>query len=223
MRIVLLSIILLFTYPVEVQAGNADVMQGVKRLEQINKRKPEQSSNYERSKDVLSGRMLDKTNRVVGKLNDIVLDRSGSIEMLDINFDRLRIDAKRLNLNYGQFGIRPASNGYKMSYTDDQIIELVPELLANIETASGRNTNTYSVKKLIGRTVYSRDGRKIAKISDILFDSAGNRAEFALVKMEYKGVRGKKFAIPFSVPSYRGKKISVKNDFADAMIEYAAN
>lgn len=201
-------------------AQSTDYMASLEKLNRINSYRPEQSPRHERSREIFSDRVLDRTNKVVGEVRDLILTRNGSIAHLDVEFDRLRLTTDRLVVNYPQLGIRPVSNGYKMSYTDDQIIELVPELLANIETAAGEDSDSYSLKKIIGSRVRAKDGRKLGKVEDVLFDSLGGRAEFLLVEMTQRSVRGELVAIPFSEARY-GKKIQVKDSFADAMIAYA--
>ena len=223
MRLALILTVFLSTmsFAAPTFAQSASYMRAFEHLEKINSYRPEQSGRHERSRDVLSKRLLDDTNRVVGEIDDVILHRSGAINMLNIDFDRLRLDTGNLFIDYNDLGIRPATNGYKMEYTDDQIKELVPELLANMETASGASENNYSTKKLIGRQIYAKDGRKIGKIEDVLFDANGSHADMLFIAMTQRPVRGEKMAIPFSNASYKGKKITVKNDFADAMIGYA--
>ena len=202
-------------------AQSAGHMRTVEQLEKINSYRPEQSGKHTRSRDVFSKRLLDDTNRVVGEVDDVILHRSGAINMLDIDFNRLRLDTGNLFIDYDDLGIRPVSNGYKMTRTDDQIKEMVPSLLAGMSSASGPKSGNYSAKKLIGRKVYAADGRPLATIKDVLFDSKGTHADMLFVTMNQRPVKGEKFAIPFSKASFRGKKITVKNNFAEAMIDYA--
>ncbi len=221
MRLLFILSIMLFSFSAPVMAENARMTKALQRLEEINSYRPEQSSKHERSKDVLDNRVLDKTNRVVGEVNDVILTRNGSISSLNVNFNRMKLRTSSLYINYSDLGVRPVSNGYKMSYTDDQVAAIVPDILANIETASGKNADTYSTRKIIGRNIYSKNGRKLGKVKDILFDAKGHRAEMLYIVMGYKSVRGEKMAIPFSQASYEGSKINVKDSFADAMIAYA--
>lgn len=195
-------------------------------INKVNSYRPEKSPKHQGSQDILKDRILDSRNRVVGNVNDVILSRNGSIKLIDADFDRLKLGTDQLIINYDDFSIRPVSNGYKMSYTDDQIEEVFPELLANIATASGEGSETaFSLKKIVGADVKAKDGRKLGKVQDVLFDSLGGRAELIFVAMDYKSARGEGAAIPFNVAKYdtdyKSVIATVPNDMADAMIQYA--
>lgn len=219
--LILLTIFCVSSFSAPVLSQSASHIRALNELEKINSYRPEQSNRHTRSRAVFSKRVLDDTNRVVGEVDDVILHRSGAINMLNIDFNRLRLDTGNLFIDFDDLGIRPVSNGYKMSRTDDDIREMVPDLLASMATASGSNSNGYSTKKLLGKKIYARDGRRLATIQDVLFDARGTHADMLFVSMNQKPVRGEKIAIPFSQVSFRGKNLTVKNDFADAMIDFA--
>ncbi len=213
----------MFTFGFETPslAQSSKYIQAFDRLDKINRYRPEQSAKHVANQDILAGRVLDRTNRVVGEVRDVILNRNGGIAMLDVNFNRINLGVDSLMVDYNQFDIRPATNGYKMGRTDDQVTAMLPSLLAATETASGNNADIFSLKKMIGQKVYSRSGKKLGKVEKVLFDASGSRAELLFISMEQRSIRGKKIAIPFAGPSYNSKKINVRNDFADAMIAYA--
>lgn len=191
-------------------------------INDVNRSNPRQSARQERVKEIISDRILDSRNKVVGEVKDVILDRNGAILQLDVEFDRLRLSTDRMIINARQFGVRPVSNGYKLNYTDDQIVEIVPSILANIETASGPGAqDSFSVRKMLGRKVKNRDGKTVGKVSDILFDNLGGRADYLVVAVTASGARGEKVAIPYSRPSYTSSAAILDNAFAEAMIDYA--
>ena len=190
-------------------------------INSINRIKPQQRPDQEGVKELISDRILDSRNKVVGEIKDVILDRNGAISMLDVEFDRLRLGTDRVMINYSQFGIRPVSNGFKLNYTDDQIVELVPAILANIETASGNAADTYSASKMVGRSVKNADGKTIGKVADVLFDRG--RADYLVVAVSAGGARGEKVAVPFSRPTYKGKSITLDDTYAKAVVDYAAD
>ncbi len=197
----------------------------LENLNQINKARPEQSPKFQASKDILNDRILDSTNRVVGEVKDLLLTRSGSIENLNANFNRLKLGTDDLYVSYNDLNIRPVTNGYKMSYTDDQIEEIFPTLLANMASAAGADQDEYSLKKIVGATVKAKDGRTLGKVEDVLFDQLGGRAELLLVSMNYKALRGKTLAVPFSLAKYDASEstlgVTMPDEMAEAMIAYA--
>ena len=223
-RALLAAVVVAAFIPALAQAQNTKGVGYVRALDLINRTndyRPEQSPKHEKSKEIFSDRVIDKTNRVVGEVRDVVLDKNGVIQSLDIDFNRLRLGTDRMMVNYRQLGIRPVSNGYKMSYTDDQIEELVPELLASIDTAAGTDEDVRSLKKIVGQKISAKDGRVLGSVKDVLFDSLGGRAELLFVSMNYRGLRGETLALPFSEADFKKNGFVVKNVMADAMIEYA--
>lgn len=193
----------------------------VNDLSRINAERPEQSRYHKHAKKILGSRVLDKTNRVVGKVNNIILDRSGGIAMMDVNFNRMRLDQDSLIIDYSIMNARPATNGYKLGNTDDQIEAMLPEILNDMATASGERSNTHSLKKLLGRSLYDQDNNKIARIENVLFNSTGSRAEYLFIEMKDGSVRGEKFAIPFAVMRMKKNRLYVSNKYAESMVHYA--
>lgn len=226
MRVILICLLFVIGFNVPVLAkdrirlGDNPYTQNIDELRRINNYRPEQSSRHTKAKKILGSRVLDSTNRVVGEVNNLILDRSGSINMLDVDFNRMRLDVESLMIGYGPMRIRPATNGYKIGQTDDEVKAMLPELLNNMETASGNQSNSLSLKKLLGADLYNQYGDRIARIEDVLFSSTGSRAELLYIQMKEKSVRGEKFAIPFSQIRIKGKRLSVSDKFADTMIHY---
>lgn len=210
---------------VPAHAQDITYLRYLENLNEINSYRPEQSAKHERSEEILNDRILDSTNRVVGEVKDVLLTRSGSIETLNADFNRLKLGTDELFVDYGDLSMRPVSNGYKMSYSDDQIEDLVPALLANMATAAGGDQDSYSLKKLIGAKVKAKDGRTLGNVEDVLFDNLGGRAELLFIEMKYRSARGESLAIPFSLAKYSasGKTIAitVPDQMADAMITHA--
>lgn len=224
MRLMLILLPFFFIVPNPAYSADqksAQLMKAVERIDAINKRRPEQNNRHERAKDVLSARVLDRTNRVIGEVRNVILDRNGTIAFLNIEFNRMQMKIGALEVNYRDLGFQPVTNGYKMSYTDDQIEALAVELLANIETASGPAIDKHSLKALTGKNLHDVKGQKIAIIEDILFDNKGSRAELLLISMQYNSLSGKSFAIPFAELKSQNNILSVRNSFFDAMKLYA--
>ena len=222
----LFTLALMFWGLTPAQAQDAGFNSALQTLIKVNSYRPEKSAKHERSSEVLNDRILDSSNRVVGNVNDVILSRNGSIKLIDTDFDRLKLGTDSLIVSYDDLNIRPVSNGYKMAYTDDQIEEIFPSLLAGIATASGDDSRaSFSLKKLVGASVKARDGRKLGKIEDVLFDSLGGRAELIFVSMTHKSLRGEGVAVPFNVAKYETTSTAVTatvpNFMADAMIEFA--
>lgn len=120
--------------------------------------------------------------------------------------------------------IEPAGNGYKMGFSREQIKELFPILLANINTAAGTEGDIVSMKTLQGASVKSEDGRSLGKVKDVLFSSLGGKAEFLHLNIRHRNIRDEAISIPFDAARYieRGNTVQVivNDDVADAIIAY---
>src|SRR5262249_53000869 len=127
-------------------------------------------------------------------------------------------------LGYGATNVKPASNGYSINFDDDQIADLYPSLLAQVETAAGTQQDTYSLSKLPGMEVWSEDGHRLGTIQNLFFDASGSRAEAVYISMTGDGMNGEPVAIPFgqvqSENVNNAQRLTVSDDMAQAMASY---
>ncbi len=199
-----------------------DIGASTSMLSEINRIAPLQNPEYRRTKEILGRKMLDGKHRVVGTVNDVIFSRNGSIISLLVDFDRLRLDAP-VYLNYNTLEIKPAGNGYEISFHDDDIEKVYPQILAETETAAG-GEDDMSLAKTVGADVLTSDGRAVGRIQDILFGSNGERAEAVYVTLTTGVLQGKSVAVPIKTVTFDGStgktRASVSNEMADAMISY---
>ncbi len=219
-----LAIITLFAFvPFEAGAQGASYNQYLEQLSTLNRVDPNQKPSYDSGNEILKRRIIDNKNKVVGEVRDVILTPNGSISLLSVEFNRLRLRSS-VFLNYAQMNIRPVSNGYALAFDDDQIENIYPELLANIETAAGESSEDFSVRSVVGSTVKSKDGRNIGKVDNVLFGSNGSRAEVLYVAMAYSILRGKKVALPYGSVKFspKGQKteVTVSDEQANAIIDF---
>ena len=194
------------------------------QLSALNRIDPMQNPEFETADDIVGRKIIDRKNKVIGNVDDVIINQNGTISSIQTELDRLRL-GDDINLNYRTLRIRSISNAYALNMDSDEIAELYPQLLANMETASGDNADTFSTRKLIGATLRSKDGRKLGKVDSILFSSNGGLASAVYADMSYGTLRGEKLAVPFraiTFASERGRLNGfVENDVADAMIALA--
>lgn len=190
----------------------------------MNRIQPLQNPEYETSARISARRVTDSKNKVVGEVRDVILNKNGSISSLQIEFDRLGLGTP-VYMDYSANRIDEISNGYALRFEDDQIEELYPSMLAGIETAAGEQQDTFSVQKLKGAAVMTKDGRKIGNVQEVLFNKRGRRAEALLLAMLIGGMRGETLAIPIGMteiePASGKVKATIENKQADAIIDYA--
>jgi sporulation protein YlmC with PRC-barrel domain len=228
LRIVMI-VTALILMPLSVSAQNMGYMEYVEQLNRINHSRPEKNSRHERGTEILTDRLLDRKNQVIGEVRDVILGADGQIEMIDVEFNRLKIGTDRLAVGYDAMQLQPTSNGYKSGFEKDQIIDLFPTLLANITTAAGTESGAVGVQKLQGATIKNMDGRKMGTVNDVIFDTLGGKALYLYVdvKTGFLSGKGESVSIPFDAATYtlKGKvtQVTINNDLATAMAEYSKN
>lgn len=204
----------------------ASYSQALQSLNEINRIPPLQNPNLKDEGEILSRHVLDRTNRIIGEVEDVILTKSGAVETLSVDFDRLRLRGGSIGLNYADMAIRPASNGYIIGFEAVQIEDMYPQILAGIETASGEDAErrSVSVKAIIGAPVRNEKGRKIGAVKHVLFGENGNQAQALFIAMFLGGVGAKDIAVPFNAGKLdlRGTspEILVSDEQADAMNDF---
>ena len=120
--------------------------------------------------------------------------------------------------------IRTAAGSYVLNIDDNQIEELFPVLLNNIDTAAG-NEDVFSMQKLRGASIKTDKGKKFGEVKDILFSNGGSRAMTLYVEMNYKSARGESLAIPFNVAdlSSNGRTVEliITEDEAETILNFS--
>jgi sporulation protein YlmC with PRC-barrel domain len=189
----------------------------------LNRIDPLQNPQYESASDILKRRMLDRKNRVVGSIRDIVINENGNIAYIDVDFDRMKL-GRPVFVNYGSFNVKAVANGYSMAFDAKEIENLYPSMLAEIETAAGEE-DTYALSKMKGLELWTASGRRIGTVSDVLFGSEGRRAELLYVSLTTGNLRGAGVAIPFGQADYSGlstkRRVTLPDDTAEAVLLFA--
>src|SRR5690554_1196799 len=108
-------------------AQDASYTNFLQRLARANRIQPLQNPEYKNGTDILGWRILDRTNKVAGEVNDMILNNNGAIASVEVDFNRLRLG--QAYLDYRALRLRPATNGYIMSFDSEQIETLYPTML----------------------------------------------------------------------------------------------
>ena len=197
-------------------------------LSEMNRLKPLQNPRYKLSDDILNRRLIDQHKKVVGEVQDAVIDISdnGKITSLLVDFDRLHL-RQPVFLNYETLGISPTAGGYQIASSANSISEFYPELLANIQTASGDDGNIFSLSSVLGRTIKTSKGLRIGDVHDILFDQTGTFVKGAYLNLSYKTIRKKGIAVPLDALDFTTSNgyinVSIDQKYADTIIAFVKN
>ena len=193
-------------------------------IAQLNQIPPLQDPDLETGKDILSSKIIDSSSRVIGEVKKVVLQDDGSIALMEVEFDRLRVRGK-VPVDYRSLGLRRASNGYKTAFEAAQIEDMIPQMLAGIATAAGGDQESYDLESLKNTMVVDDKGKRIGKIDQVLFGTRGAQAQAFLVKLFVRSVGEDTVAIPLQftdVEVKRGKaaQVVVSKAQARAMYDY---
>lgn len=190
-------------------------------LAEYNAVNPKQSNLFERGSALAQGKILDSQNRSVGDIHDIMIDKNGTVVAVQTSLGRLGKGEVDLPLNYSQLAMFPVTGGYKINQTGNKMAEILPQLLADVQTAAGAGSDMLSLKRLIGMSVRSESGTRIGKVEDVAFQYEGARAHSLLVRVNYKAVAGKTVAVPLNAPRYEENGIVLTEAQSQALVEFA--
>lgn len=197
--LVLTAMPLIYANPVFAQ--NARTLE---RLSEMNRINPLQNNDFEPSERVLNRDIQDRKNKIVGQVKDITIRQNGSIDTILVEFDRLRLSTD-VPLNFRQLSIRSQGDSYALSLEDDEIEDLYPQLLANIDTASGGDDFALSAREITGIEIRTSEGRRIGEVRQILFGANGGRVDGLFVELSSGKNRGDTVAIPFRATKFNRK------------------
>ncbi len=228
-KFIIALILAMMTTTMPVSAQGLGYIGHMEKLGRVNASKPEENARYLRGRILLTQHISDKRSTVIGKVNDVILDKNGRSSVLDIEMSSPVMGLDHLLVGEGDMVIKPTGNGYTLGLGKERIMEMLPILIANMDTAAGTQNIAPSVKSLQGAVVKNIDGWKIGVVKDVIFDALGGQAEYLLVEAK-TGLLwgyGKGVSIPFSAASYQleGKNLEVviDNDLGRAMVDYSKN
>lgn len=197
--LLVLSALSLAVFPVTSQGQEINTY--FETLNNYNHIQPLQNPLWQRSTDILKDNITDSKNKVLGEVEDVLIGSNGAIEYVQADLDRMRIGSQ-VPLNYSQLAMSATSRGYAIGFDENQIEELYPQLLANIDTAAGGEMGLISVSQLVGSDVRTANNQKIGKVEEVMFSQTGTSVEALVIRVRYRSVGGESVAIPFSDAVY---------------------
>jgi sporulation protein YlmC with PRC-barrel domain len=172
----------------------------VETLSTLNRNKPLQNPSYQADSRLLSRSILDQKNKVVGQVQDIIMDNTGAIEALEINFNRLRLGTAYLN--YRDMRFTQTSQGYQIGLDTPQLRSLFPEFPKAMPTEPQQGDMVFRLSRLSGAPIKLENNNTLGKVVAVLFNRAGTRAEALFIEVKYKPGTPDTLAIPYAAPHY---------------------
>lgn len=192
-------------------------------LSELNRLKPLQNPRHVLAQDMLNRHIIDNKNKVVGEVDDLIIDGNGDVESLLVTFDRLRLN-NAVFLNFETLGIKSNSSGFSLGFDELQIANIYPDLLAERQTAVNED-DTIRVTGILGRSVITDSSLNIGELKDILFDQSGRFIRSAYIVINYQAIHDRGIAIPFGVLEFTHENgrvsVSIAQDYADLIVQYA--
>ncbi|MCB1783758.1 MAG: PRC-barrel domain-containing protein [Alphaproteobacteria bacterium] len=229
--LILMGAALAFVFPISVHADVSAAepvsaqQKGFKEnLLLMNRVKPLQNPQYQDVQHTLDRRVMDYQQKTVGQVEDLLVEPNGYVSSVEVDFDRMHL-RQSVYVDYQAMAIQGTLDGYVLALREDEIAKKYPELLSNIETAAGDDSDLISIQKLRGADLENEIGRKIGTIRDILFSTNGRRAEGLYVSVSYDTVRNVGVAVPFNAVEFRNKggrlEPTLAKDEALALVDFA--
>lgn len=192
-------------------------------ISEMNRIKPLQNPRYEKAAAISGRNILDSTNKVVGKVEDILLDvGNGEVTSILGKLKRLHL-SQSVYLNYRALDISSLSTGYSIGFRKDEIVDIYPTLLANIETAAG-NSDIISLNTLLDRRVMTSEDKFLGRVEDVLFNDQGTQALGLYISVTSGTLRNEGIMIPFTAATFleklSGSEAHIDQSLADYMIKY---
>lgn len=187
----------------------------------MNRIKPLQNPRYETIEDFRERRILDSANKVAGEIKDAQINPEGEIMSLLVNFDRLRL-GQDVYLNYKTLDIGSVSTGYRLGFRSDDIEDIFPQLLAEIETAGAGDT--INLNSIAGRKVTTTKGKILGRVGNVLFNDQATQVVGLYINVTAGTLRNEGIAIPFTAARFvdkaSGPEAHINQALADYMIAY---
>ncbi len=193
-----------------------------KAVNDMNRLKPLQNPKLEKGKDVLKRNVIDNTSKSVGRVQDILIDLMGTVQALQIVFDRLHL-SDAVYINYENMGLSSMADGYRIGLEQKRIADLYTNLPRDMASEAG-DKHLVSINAITGLDVKTTRGRTIGKVRDILFNEKADFVEGVYIDISYKTTRDTGAAVPFSALQYNldatTPHVVIDEKFSDIVLGY---
>ncbi len=191
----------------------------------LNRTRPAQNPNFAMGKEILNRRLIDKNQRTLGKVEDIILNSDGKFASITTTVDTSGF-RQEIGFDVASYIVDPTRDTFMVNMDKAQIKASLPKLLAEIETSAG-DSAPITIDSLRKGEVRRADRSIVAQISDVMVNDRTKQVEALLVVIANGAHRGSTIAIPYEAWSLKreGDKaiVTVGNAEADTMILMALN
>lgn len=168
----------------------------------LNKSPVTQNPDYSLGRQVVRRRLLDKNNRAIGKINDIILLPDGKFKSIEASITTAGF-RENVGFNVESYVIDPTDSSFTIAMDKAQINQNMAQLMSDIETSSGPDA-PLTLNSLRGANIVDPKGVAIAKIEDAVVNDKQGLVQALLVRMSAGKNRGSVMAIPYEAAEVRG-------------------
>ena len=178
-------------------------------LLELNRNPVTQNPDYSLGRQVVKRRLLDKNNRAIGKINDIILMPNGKFKSIEANITTAGF-REDVGFNVESYVTDPTDSSFTIAMDKTQINQNMAQLMADIETSSGPDA-PLTLNSLRGANIVDPKGMAIAKIEDAVVIDKQGLVQALLVRMSAGKNRGSVMAIPYEAAEVR--RSGARTDF----------
>lgn len=141
----------------------------------------------------LNARILDKNQRTIGKVEDIIVAPDGSFQTLTTNIETSGF-REEVAFDVKSYVVTPTPDTFTVSLDKAQLKQNAAKLIA----AAGLHDDAlFSIRSLQGAEIHKTDGVLVARVKDVLIDNRKLQIVSLLVVTMTGDNRGAALAIPY--------------------------
>ncbi len=197
--IAVLAVLTISLFPGSLRAEGMSQQAYTAALLELNRTKASQNPAFTLGKDVMDRRILDKNQRTMGRVEDIILAPNGEFQTIVAKIDTSGF-RETVSFDVASYIVNPMPGSFTVAMDKNQIKQNMPALMAQIETAAGEDA-PLTVNTLRNGSVSKEDGTPVAKVQDVMVDNKSNQILALLVTILAGSNRGASIAIPYEASS----------------------
>ena len=198
MRVILVLLILILTPVIAHAEGMAKDAYTATILD-LNRVKPKQNPLFTPGSQILSARILDKNQRTIGKVENIILTPEGNFQTLLTTIDATGF-RQQAAFDVGAYVTEPTPDSFTVAMDKTQIKQNAQEFISALPPAAGEN-GPFTLKSLQNGTIEKADGAVIARVTNALVSVKSSQVAALLVTISTGDHRGSELAIPYEAVS----------------------
>ena len=170
-------------------------------LLELNRIRPDQNPGLKSGAAQLEARLLDKNQRTLGRVEDIIVTPEGKFKDIITRIDTAGFREK-VAFDVESYVTTPTPDTFTVSLDKTQIKQNIAKLRAAARIELTEN-GPFSVVSLRNGLIYKVDGSQIAKVKDVLIDGKKLKIVSLLLTITFGDKRDATIAVPYEAAMAR--------------------